>query len=375
MNPTDLALTGSQHCWLEVDAAALRHNASVAREFVGPDRALMGVVKANGYGHGLALAGGVLETEIDWFGVASAAEGIALREAGCVKPVFILGAALPGERAVIADRGFVPAISTKVEGDAYDAIAAKAGKKMEVHIAIDTGMGRIGFHLTDAKALARLVQSWAHLRVDGVMSHMPSADEDAEFTMLQVEMFEAELAELRAAGLSFRTVHMANSAGLLDFKCPSCTMSRAGLMLYGVSPLPHWQEHLRATLRWKTQVTLVRELPPGCGISYGRTFITNRSPFTRVATIAAGYGDGYHRALTGQGAEVLIHAQRCPVIGRVTMDQMMVDVSDLAQAVVPGDEVILLGDEISANELAEKAGTIPWEILTSISQRVARVLC
>jgi alanine racemase len=364
-----------QHCWVEVDAGALRHNAGVARSCAGAGDLLMGIVKANGYGHGLATVAEVLDSEVDWFGVASAAEGIVLREeVGSEKPIFILGATLPAERKIVVERGFVPTISSALEGDAYDRLALEHGRSQSVHLCVDTGMGRVGFLPDDPAVLARMVKGWKNLNFEGLMSHMPSADEDEVFTRSQVERFEGVVEELRVAGLVFKYVHLANSAGLMDYTSRSCTLKRAGLMLYGVSPLAEWQDRLKQTLKWKTRVTLVRDLPPGCGISYGRTFITEREPFTRVATIAAGYGDGYPRSLSGKGAEVLIHGVRCPILGRVTMDQMMVDVTELRKSVEPGDEVSLLGGEVTAVELAEKAGTIPWEIFTGISQRVARIL-
>ena len=363
-----------QHSWVEVDAEALRHNARVARKCVG-GRQIMGVVKANGYGHGLGLVARALSSEVDWFGVANAEEALIIREnAGAEKPVFVLGAALPAERELIVEHGFVPTISSMEEGQAYQKLALERQMTLKVHLCVDTGMGRVGFLPRPPALFAKILEGWSNLHFDGLMSHMPSADEDEEFTLAQVARFEEMVVGFREAGFYFQNVHLSNSAGLLKFKNPSSHLFRAGLMLYGVAPLPEWQAELKSTIVWKTRVTLVRNLPPGSGISYGRTFITERAPFTRVATIAAGYGDGYHRALSGKGAEVLIHGRRCAILGRVTMDQMMVDVSELENEVSPGDEVILLGGEISATELAEKAGTIPWEVLTSISQRVARVL-
>ncbi|MFT5411687.1 MAG: alanine racemase, partial [Verrucomicrobiales bacterium] len=208
----------------------------------------------------------------------------------------------------------------------------------------------------------------------GVASHYPSADVDEAYTREQLGRF---LERVEAAELAPRWVHIANSAGVLGFPSDATNLVRAGLMLYGSSPLTEHQEKLHPALAWKSRISLVRDLPPGSSVSYGRTFATDRVPFTRVATVSVGYGDGYQRALSGKGAEVLIRGQRCPLLGRVTMDQIMVDVTGLGDVVGAGDEVVLIGEQgaesILAVEVAHKAGTIAWEVFTSISQRVSRV--
>jgi alanine racemase len=283
----------------------------------------------------------------------------------------LLGPALACERAEIVAAGFVPLLSSVKEAAAY-AAAVPAGKTGEVHLKVDTGMGRVGVWRADALDAVRAVAAMPGLRLTAVATHLPVSDEDSIFTTTQLADWRALVGEFSAAVGHPLACHASNSAGILGFD-DGQTLARPGLMLYGVSPLPAMQSSLRAVLTWKTRVTLVRDLGAGRTISYGRTFTTPRP--MRVATLAAGYADGYRRSLTGKNAEVLIAGRRCPVLGRVTMDQIMADVTGLD--VTEGAEAVLLGrqgaEEISASELAEKAGTIAWELFTGIGPRVRRV--
>jgi alanine racemase len=242
-----------------------------------------------------------------------------------------------------------------------------------VHLKLDTGMGRIGILEEEASTIAREILTVRGIAVTGLASHLPVGDEDDAFTREQLARFHAVVAQLRAIGLTHPVVHIDNSAGIISYPAQAGDMVRAGLMMYGSSPIVEFQPKLRAVMTWKTRITLIRDMPAGHGISYGRIFIT-KAP-TRVATLAVGYADGYQRHLTNKGAEVLIHGCRCPVLGRVTMDQILVDVTDLPE-VREGDEVVLMGrqgsEEILAAELAEKSGTIAWEIFTGVGRRVER---
>jgi alanine racemase len=242
-----------------------------------------------------------------------------------------------------------------------------------VVVEVDTGMGRTGVLPAGVAELLDVIAKLPTLRLVGVATHLPSSDEDFAFTNSQLAAFDRIRRELPAPDQEFRA-QARNSAGVLGYPASDGEFVRAGLMLYGVSPLADRQRLLRPVLTWKTRVTLVRDLPAGHGISYGRTFITPRP--MRVATLAAGYADGYMRSLADKGAEVLVHGRRRRLLGRVTMDQMMVDASD-APDIVVGDEAVLLGrqgeDEISAAEVADRAGTIAWEIFTGLSPRVTRV--
>ena len=334
---------------------------------------IQAVVKANAYGHGLAEVARVLAGRVEMFGVANVAEGRELRNHIPEAEVFILGPAIPEEREEIVRCGFVPAISSFHEAEAYAALARD--RPVSIHVAIDTGMGRIGIWEEDAVAVIRAISQLGGVKVSGIASHFPSADEDEAFTRQQLVRFRRLTGELQN---HFRpcATHIANSAGLIRFPADAGDLVRAGLMLYGSSPVQEFQPRLRPVMTWKTRITLLRDVGAGRGISYGRTFITPRP--MRVATLGAGYADGYQRHLSHRGAEVLIRGQRCAVLGRVTMDQIMVDVTAVAET-SEGDEAVLLGrqgeHEITAAELAQRAGTIPWEIFTGVGRRVERVAC
>jgi len=368
------ARTNHLRCWAEIDVAALRHNASVAARLAGPGAGIMAIVKANAYGHGLPEVVRALHGSVAMYGVANVREAEAVRAAlgGETAPVFILGPALPGERPAIVAGGFVPAISTLKEAAAYSALAA--GRPVSVHLAIDTGMGRMGVAEEGVKDTVAEILRLPDIRVAGVATHLPVADEDEPFTREQLARFQGIVAALRETGVDAPCIHSLNSAGLYRFPASAGSLIRAGLMLYGSSPLPGLQAQLRPALTLKTRVTLVREVPAGRGVSYGRDFITPRP--MRIATLAIGYADGFQRHLSGQAADVLIQGRRCPVLGRVTMDQIMADVS-LAEEAAAGDEAILIGaagcEEILAGELAAKAGTIAWEIFTGLGSRVDRI--
>ena len=360
-------------CWAEIDFAALRHNLGVVREAVGPDTTILAIVKADGYGHGMVPVARALQAtgEVTHFGVASLAEALHLRGGLPTAHVTLLSPALAEERAGVVQHGLLPWISSVAEAGDYARHAAvlSPGEPFPVEIKLDTGMGRMGVLEPEFDALLAAVRRLPALRVAGILTHLPSADEDAAFTAAQL----ARLAALQARlDLPVR-FHAQNSAGLLGYARDGRNLVRPGLMLYGSSPLPAFQDRLRGVLTLKTRVTLVRTLPAGHGVSYGRTFVTTEP--TRVATLAAGYADGYPRHLSNVGAEVLIRGGRRPLLGRVTMDQVMVDVSALP-GVEPGEEVVLLGrqggEEILAGELAAKSGTIPWEIFTGLTARVAR---
>lgn len=358
-------------CWAEIETAALRHNAGVARAHVGPGVALLAVIKANGYGHGLTNVAAALAQEADLFGVANLREAIDARSV-VAHPIVLLGPALPAERAEIVQRGFIPSVSSFVEAQEFSRLTS--GGTVAINCKIDTGMGRMGMpeHLAleELKAIAVL----PHLTIHSFSTHLPSADEDAVFTRAQLAHFSELLPAIRRALPGDYKIHALPSAGVLGFDDAHFDIVRAGLMLYGVSPLPEFQHQLRPALSLKTRIVLLRDLPAGSSISYGRTFITTRP--TRVATLGVGYADGLPRAVSNRDAVVLIRGRRCPVLGRVTMDLTMVDVSDLPEAAV-GDEVVLIGrqgeEEISAREMAERASTIAWEIFTGIGSRVARV--
>lgn len=363
-------------CHAEVDLAALRANVEVCQDLAGADCKLMAIVKADAYGHGLDEVVTALRDKVGWFGVANFREALRARAAAGDRDinVLILSPATPEEIEPIVDRGFSGSVSLMSEVAAYGTAAARLGKIAKLHAVADTGMGRMGCPPGEFPDLMKMIRENPHCFLEGIDSHFASADEDEEFTLTQIAEFRKLL---DATDPGDALVHLCNSAGLIRFsaKTAFASLARPGLNLYGISPLPEAREQLRPVMSLKTRVTLVRKIAPGTGISYGRTFIADRE--MTVATLGVGYGDGYPRHLTGSGAEVLIAGQRCPLLGRVTMDQIVVDISSIAREVIAGEEVVLIGrqgdSEITANELAQKAGTIPWEILTAITNRVERV--
>lgn len=355
--------------WAEVDLGALRHNLAVARSCAAEGSKIMAVVKADAYGHGLFRVVRALRGSVHWFGVANVSEGLEVLRSAPDATVYVLGALLPAERRVAAEHGMVIAISSAEEARALQ----EMGRPVRVHLVVDTGMGRLGCLEHDFARLRDEIARLPRLRLEGVATHLPSADEDEAFTREQLR----RAISLWRNSPEVPEKHLSNSAGLLKFSGEQrgTTMHRPGLMLYGISPLPEFQHLLRPVMALKSRVTLLRDLPPGRSVSYGRTFVTDRE--TRIATVGAGYGDGYPRHLSNHGAEVLVAGQRCPVLGRVTMDQVMVDITAAGDQVRAGDEVVLFGEQgqerILVSELADKAGTIPWEILTGITRRVTRL--
>lgn len=334
----------------------------------------MAVIKAGAYGHGLEQIARALDGEdLRYFGVANVGEARRLTETGVHTPIYLLGPSFAEEREEIVTNRWVPCISSLEEADHFNELAAGKAGPLTVHLTIDTGMGRGGVLPDQASAAVDHLQGLPHLRLTGLGSHLPSADEDREFTLSQFEQFDALveslLSSIRVPRKNFQ-IHLSNSAGLLGYRSRTTNLVRPGLMLFGCSPLQEFQDRLRPVMTLKSRVSLVRDLPAGQGISYGRTTVLERP--TRVATIGIGYGDGYPRSLSGHGAEVLIRSVRCPLLGRVTMDQVMVDVTAVPGCQT-GDEVELFGPIIPVAEVARKAGTIPWEVFTLITPRVTRI--
>ena len=364
-----------RHCTprarVEVDLDAIAHNLNVARQ-AAPNTQMMAVVKANAYGHGMEAVVRRLEGEQPvYFGVANVAEARRVTAVGCRTRPFLLGPSTPEEREEIAYSGWGFTISSMEEAEHFSRIAAAAGSVLPAHLALDTGMGREGFLPNDlGESLPRLLHMPA-LRIEGVMSHMPVADEDENFSRHQIAVFEECVHEI-SRHIHLLHVHLAASAAIMRYRIPSANMARPGLMLYGISPVADSAsaDQLRPALRLVATVTLVRTLPAGHGVSYGRTFTTTAP--TRMATIGIGYADGWRRHFSGRGVCVSIRGILCPVLGRVTMDQIMADVSGVPE-VMAGDEVELIGPSLRVDQLAQQADTISWDILTGLGPRLPRV--
>ncbi len=354
-------------CWAEIDCGALRHNAKIVRDRIGSAE-MLAVVKANAYGHGLIGVAQALANDAQLFGVANLEEAQRLRES-LSHPIVILGPATPEERPVIAQHGYIPTISSMEEALAFARL-----KPISVNFKIDTGMGRMGIVESEALEVFKSTAALPNIRIHSISTHMPVSNEDAQYTRDQLVRFRKIVEQIRAEVPGTYKAHVLQSAGTLAFNPPTFEIVRAGIILYGISPLPQFRELLKPVMKWKTRICLLRNVPKGSSISYGRTFIAPRN--MRVATLSAGYADGYPWHLSNRGAAVLVRGKRCPLLGRVTMDLMVIDVSHM-DGVQLGDEVVLMGrdgtEEISCAELGEKAGTISWEIITRIGERVQRV--
>lgn len=354
--------------WAEIDLTALRHNLKAIRNL--DSQQVMAVVKASAYGHGLETVAQTLEKDgIAFFGVANVGEARRLAHTGIRTPIYLLGGTFPAEREEVVAHRWLPCLNTIEEAQHFDQLARSRGTIVEAHLTVDTGMGRGGFLPSDTHSALSTIRALPGLKITGIGSHLPCADEDKEFTVQQFDSFDA-LVESLPLREELTHVHLANSAGLLGYKSRTTTLARPGLMLYGVSPLPDSRIPIRPVMSLKSRIAVIRDLPPGHGVSYGRTFVTTRP--TRVGTIGIGYGDGYPRTTAGQTPEVFVRGRRVPLLGRVTMDQVMADLTD-QPGCSPGDEVELFGSRIPVTEVALKAGAIPWEILTGITPRVQRV--
>lgn len=361
----------------EIDLHALAQNLKGIRAKVGRRVQVMAVVKANAYGHGMTdVARFLQQRAVDYFGVANAEEGSALREAGITAPIHVFTIPAPTQIPVFTTFGLDATVGSETEARLLNEQAQRARKRLNVHIKIDTGMNRIGVRPRDVGALVRVVGGLKRLEIKGAYTHFATADRrDKTFSMQQLGLFNQALESLRAAGVEPETVHCAGSAGILDIPESYFSMVRPGIMMYGYYPSDETTEsvRLKPVLSLKSRVSMVKWIEPGESVSYGRRFVASRR--TKIATLPLGYADGYMRLLTGQ-SNVLIGGRLFPIVGTICMDQLMVDVGRTDVCV--GDEAVLIGRQgrkaITAWDLAARAGTIPYEICTNISSRVPRIV-
>lgn len=366
-------------CWAEIDLAALERNLRLIRASLPPHIRYVAVVKADAYGHGLPqTAARLMHAGADLLAVANIAEAATIRELSPDFPILLLSATLPDEDRYLAELDLAATVSSLDEVRRFDAVGRAAGKPIAVHLKIDTGMGRLGVWHEQAPALYAALRAAPGVRLAGVFTHFASADEDPTFTAHQRQLFVDTLARLPDLDPTSLLIHADNSAGLETTPGTGGSFNavRVGLLQFGVLPHPN---SLLARVRtepvfsFHTRVGLVKELPSGTGVSYGRTHRLARD--SRVAVITAGYGDGIARSASNRGA-VLINGRRCPILGRVCMDQTIVDISGIPDVVRCGDPVVLVGRQgdaqISLAEFSAWADTIPWETLTSVTKRVAR---
>ncbi len=328
---------------------------------------MMAVVKANAYGHGIEQVASAFAKEgVCYFGVAHVYEARQLAQLNQDVPIYLLSPTMPQERAEVIQAGWTACLSSFEEIEDFERIAQAKHKQATVHLALDTGMGRGGFLPQDLLKAFHQVETSAAFKLEGIGSHLPSADEDPVYTQAQFEQFDT-LVESLPRRLQY--IHLANSAGLLDYSSRTTNLVRPGLMLYGVSPLPQYQSLLHTTMRLKSVISLIRQVPAGHSISYGRSFTTQED--SQIATVGIGYGDGLPRALSGENLQIDYRGHMIPVIGRITMDQIMCLIPPhlTAQA---GDHVEIFGTATSITEIAALSKTIPWEIFTGITPRVLR---
>lgn len=366
--------------WAEVDLRSIAHNMREISKVASPGAVLMAVVKANGYGHGMVeVAETALANGASRLAVARANEGAALRAAGIDVPVLVLSYTPPGMFYVIIENNLTQTVfSLQYAGQINEACSCK-GVRAPVHIKLDSGMGRLGLvcgmksTVSEVLDIARL----PNLQVEGIYTHFAVADSPgSSYTAEQFERFMDTLESLRRAGLEVPLRHCANSAGIIEYPQTHLDMVRPGIILYGLYPSREFSRekiNLQPAMCFKTVVAMLKEVPPGYKISYGCTYTTSRP--TVVATLPVGYADGYSRLLSSTG-EVLIRGSRAPVVGRVCMDQCMVDVGHIDN-LSPGDEAVLFGHQagnsLPVDEVAEKIGTINYELVCMVSSRVPRV--
>lgn len=358
-----------------IDLAALEENVRNIQKCLGPDVLLTAVVKADAYGHGMSGLYPVFKKcKVQRYAVAFWQEGARLRQIGVTEPILILGDTMDDEMGQLLKYDLIPAVFSVQMAAAYSRQSAEAGVTGRVHIKLDTGMGRIGFPCTK-EALSEIlaISRMDHIRIEGIFSHFARADEtDKTDARSQYERYTWMLRRLEEEGLSIPVRHIDNSAAIMEMRDTQQTMARAGIILYGLYPsdqLSRQSLKLKPVLSWVSHVSFVKKVPAGTPISYGGTFVTKRPSV--IATIPVGYADGYSRGLSNRG-KVLIHGQEAPVCGRVCMDQFMVDVTDLPP-VRRGDPVTLLGGALDADWMAGLLGTINYEIVCGISNRVPRI--
>ena len=363
--------------WAEIDLDAIAHNARELKRWVGAKTELMAVVKANGYGHGaIPVAKTALENGASRLAVNHPLEGVQLRRVGITAPILIMGYTLPCAAETIVQWNLTPTVNTLEQAKAFSAAASCEGKVLPVHVKVDTGMGRFGLLPSEVVDFVRALSRLSGLTVEGIYTHFAIADAvDKAYTLRQFAIYLDLIKRSREAGFPIAIKHVANSAATLDLTKTHLDMVRCGIALYGLRPSSEVEPTipLRPAMALKSRVAQVRTLPTGSCISYGCTYTTARP--TLVALVPVGYGDGYHRLLSSRG-QVLIRGQRAPILGRVCMDQFVVEVSHIPD-VEQNDQVVLFGqqgdDEISAEEVAAWAETINYEITTSILPRVTRV--
>lgn len=363
--------------WVEVDLSAIAHNVRLLKKTVGERVQLQAVVKADGYGHGaVPVAGAALASGAQRLAVAIPEEAVELREAGVAAPILVLGLTPPDQIGTVLQLGIAVTVTSLTDAELLSREAVRRDRKARLHVKLDTGMGRLGLPATHERTLADIaaIARLPGIEIEGVYTHFACSESDAEFTKLQAARLRSVVDRLREGGVHIPFVHAANSGALLYHPETHLDIVRPGISIYGYSPDPNQKPPigLRQALQWKTRISYIHDLDPGSSVSYGRTYVTKKRE--RVAVLPVGYADGYNRRLSNCGY-VIIRGQRAPVRGCVCMDQTIVSLDGIEAAQV-GDEVMIIGQQgknaIWADELARRTGTISYEVLCGISNRVPR---
>ncbi|MEE8185746.1 MAG: alanine racemase [Thermodesulfobacteriota bacterium] len=360
-----------------VDRSAIRHNFKKIREKILPDTKILAVVKADAYGHGAVEVARVLESiGCDFFGVALCEEGIELRKAGIKTPIVVLGGSYPGQPKELLLYNLTPVVFDTDTALLLNKHAKKSRAVIKIHVKVDTGMGRLGFLPHQIGPFLKKLKGLENIELEGILSHFAEVDEENKsYSKKQLDCFLDVLDVVKKMNYKPKFAHMANSAAIVDYPSAHFNLVRPGIMLYGSYPNNRFKDKidLRAAMKLKTQVIQLKRVSSGFPVSYGRRYVTDKD--TIIATIPIGYGDGYPRCLSESG-DMLVRGKRARVIGMVCMDLTMLDVSDI-DGVNVGDEVVVMGsqneEEITADDIAERAGMISYEVLCGISKRVPRV--
>ncbi|MFY9370378.1 MAG: alanine racemase [bacterium] len=365
--------------WAEIDLGAIAHNVRVIKDYVGSNTKVMAVVKADGYGHGAAaVARTSLKAGAEYLAVATADEAVDLREAGITAPILVLGTSFPGcGEDKLVELDITQAVCTLELAEAIERAAAERGKKALVHIKVETGMGRIGVAAEEGADFIARIGKLPHLEIEGLFTHFAAADEeDKGYTWEQYKRFMGLVEDLEARNIKVPPLkHVCNSAAILDLPEMHLDMVRPGAILYGFHPGPQVKKvlPLRPALFLKTRIVFLKEVKAGARLSYGLTYTVAGG--TKIATLPIGYADGYRRHFSNR-SEVLVRGRRVPVVGRVCMDQCLIDVGQVPDVAV-GDEATLIGrqgdEEITAIELADLIGTLAIDLTCGIGKRVPRI--
>lgn len=360
--------------WAEVNLGNIKHNIEAIRSVLSQKTAILAVVKADAYGHGIvAVSKKLVSLGINYLGVASIDEAIILRSAGVNCDILILGGVFPQDSKVVLQYGLTQTVYSLEVALALNASARRLKKIAKIHIKVDTGMGRLGIWHTEAFNFIREVKKLRFIDVEGIFTHLSSADTDSDFTDTQIASFSGLIEKLGKAGISVKLRHAANSLGVVDFQHSHFNLVRPGIVIYGLTPRDNISIKVKPVLSLKTKIISIKPMPVGRSIGYNRSFITRKK--TLIAALPIGYGDGYPRALSNK-ASVLIGGKKAKIIGRVCMDYTMVNLSGIPNAKV-GQTVTLIGKDgnniIRAEDLADLSGTICYEIACGIGKRVPRV--